>query len=73
MAPRVRHTSASEDTSRTGENTQSSANVLLSTGTLGSRTLEETREAEDFMETLRRDIEACKAKNDLLAAAAAEY
>jgi hypothetical protein len=73
MAPVTRHASASEDTSGTGENTQSSANVLPSAGTLGSRTLEETREAEDFMETLRRDIEARKAKNDLLAAAAAEY
>jgi hypothetical protein len=37
-------------------------------GTLGV-----TQESEDFIEALRRDIEARKARNELLAEAAVEY
>ena len=67
MAPNTRSTS----TPGSSETAPQSTNQAIRDTSHG--TPRETQESDEFMETLRRDVEVRKARNNLLAEAAIEY
>jgi hypothetical protein len=67
MAPNTRSTS----TPGSSETAPQGANQAIRDTSHG--TPRETQESDEFLETLRRDVEVRKARNNLLAEAAIEY
>ena len=70
MAPNTRNT-RSTSTPRTSETARQDANQAMRDTSHG--TPRETQESDEFLETLQRDVNTHKARNNLLAEAAIEY